>query len=119
MKRNYGLDFYDLVAKCFTHIDEKEIGKFNSMQAKRAILRLWEQDPLTIESILIDQEVVRKRMLERLDIYKLDKFIEKQNKRGWSFREIENSILLYCFLLRADEYREFFDDDRNFKVILD
>ena len=58
-------------------------------------------------------------MLERLSVVKLEDFIEAQRKRGWSFRRTNNAIDLYLSLLTKTEKAEVFDDERNFKVILD
>ena len=119
MKNNYESKFYELMERCFTYIDERNLGKFASAKAKEAILWLWAQESLTIEGVTITQELIRKCMLERLSVVKLEDFIEAQRKRGWSFRRTNNAIDLYLSLLTKTEQGEFFDDDRNFKVILD
>ena len=119
MIKNYDLIYYDLVARCFSYINERNLGRFASIRAKEAILWLWDQESLTIEGVTITQELIRKRMLERLSVVKLEDFVEAQSKRGWSFRRTNNAIDLYLSLLTKTEQGEFFDDDRNFKVILD
>ena len=119
MKNNYESKFYELMERCFTYIDERNLGKFASARAKEAILWLWVQESLTIEGVTITQELIRKCMLERLSVVKLEDFIEARRKRGWSFRRTNNAIDLYLSLLTKTEQGEFFDDDRNFKVILD
>ena len=119
MKNNYESKFYELMERCFTYIDERNLGRFASIRAKEAILWLWDQESLTIEGVTITQEQIRKRMLERLSVVKLEDFVEAQSKRGWSFRRTNNAIDLYLSLLTKTEQGEFFDDDRNFKVILD
>ena len=119
MIKNYDLIYYDLVARCFSYINERNLGRFASIRAKEAILWLWDQESLTIEGVTITQELIRKRMLERLSVVKLEDFVEAQSKRGWSFRRTNNAIDLYLSLLTKTEKTEIFDDERNFKVILD
>ena len=119
MKNNYESKFYELMERCFTYIDERNLGKFASARAKEAILWLWVQESLTIEGVTITQELIRKCMLERLSVVKLEDFIKAQRKRGWSFRRTNNAIDLYLSLLTKTEKAEIFDDERNFKVILD
>ena len=119
MKNNYESKFYELMERCFTYIDERNLGKFASAKAKEAILWLWVQESLTIEGVTITQELIRKCMLERLSVVKLEDFIEAQRKRGWSCRRTNNAIDLYLNLLTKIEKAEIFDDERNFKVILD
>ena len=119
MKNNYESKFYELMERCFTYIDERNLGKFASARAKEAILWLWDQESLTIEGVTITQELIRKRMLERLSVVKLEDFVEAQRKRGWSFRRTNNAIDLYLSLLTKTEKAEIFDNERNFKVILD
>ena len=119
MKNNYESKFYELMERCFMYINERNLGKFASARAKEAILWLWVQESLTIEGVTITQELIRKCMLERLSVVKLEDFIEARRKRGWSFRRTNNAIDLYLNLLTKTEKAEIFDDERNFKVILD
>ena len=86
---------------------------------KEIILRLWDNDSLVIEDVPVKQEVVRERMLDRLDAEKLDEFIAERFENGWSSDPDVDAEVLYWSLLTIDEYGEIFEDDRHYDVILD
>ncbi len=119
MKKNYDLNFYDLVARCFTHLDERYGGTDFVIATKEIILRLWDNDSLVIEGVPVKQEVVRERLLDRLDADKLDEFIAERFESGWSSDPDVNAEELYWLLMTVDEYGEIFEDDRYYDVILE
>ena len=119
MKRNYDLRFYDLIARCFTHLNEKYRSEEFLPWAKEAIICLWNKKALKVANVPVEQELVKTRMLDRLDADKLDEFVKEQLNSGWDSSTDFNAENLYWCLMTIDEYGEIFEDDLFYEVILD
>jgi len=119
MKRNYDLRFYDLVARCFTHLNEKYHGEEFLPWVKEAIICLWNKKALKVAKVPVEQDLVKTRMLDRLDADKLDEFVKEQLNSGWDSSADGNAESLYWCLMTIDEYGEIFEDDLFYDVILE
>ena len=119
MRKKYETRFYELMKRCFENLDPKYEYDCYVVPTMAVVDHLWSSDPFMLENVPIDQEIVRKRLLDRLDGKKLDEFVEKRMKNGWGADIDIDAQELYWSLLTIDEYGEIFEDDRYYTVILD
>ena len=119
MINKYDPKFLEVMKRCFDTLYPKIEYVGCIIPTMSAITCLWFADPAVIEKVLKDQEVVRKRLLDRLDGKKLDEFVENRMKNGWGADIDIDAQELYWNLLTVDEYGEIFEDDRYYEVILD
>ena len=119
MNQDYELKFYENADRCFEHLDEKYPGMWFVPHAKAAINYLWSNEDLVIEDVPIEHEIVQARMMERLNVDKLEEYLKEKEERGWFLKKELNAIDLYWVLMTVDEYGEIFEDDRYYDVILD
>ena len=119
MRKKYETRFYELMKRCFENLDPKYEYDCYVVPTMAVVDHLWSSDPFVVENVPINQEIVRKRLLDRLDGKKLDEFVEKRMKNGWGADIDIDAQELYWSLLTIDEYGEIFEDDRYYEVILD
>ena len=83
MNQDYELKFYENADRCFEYLDEKYPGMWFVPHAKAAINYLWSNEDLVIEDVPIEHEIVQARMMERLNVDKLEEYLKEKEERGW------------------------------------
>ena len=76
MNQDYELKFYEIADRCFEYLDEKYPGMWFVPHAKAAINYLWSNEDLVIEDVPIEHEIVQARMMERLNVDKLEEYLK-------------------------------------------
>ena len=118
MINKYDPKFLEVMKRCFDTLYSKIEYVGCIIPTMSAVTCLWFADPALIEKVLKDQEVVRKRLLERLDENKIEEFVELSMKYGWDTKGYINAINLYSCILTAEEFDAMFEDDRSDEVTL-
>ena len=118
MINKYDPKFPEVMKRCFDTLYPKIEYVGCIIPTMSAITCLWFADPAVIEKVLKDQEVVRQRLLDRLDENKIEEFAEERMKYGWSTNLYINAIKLYGSILTEEECEAMFEDDRSDEVTL-
>ena len=82
MNQDYELKFYENADRCFEYLDEKYPGMWFVPHAKAAINYLWSNEDLVIEDVPIEHEIVQARMMERLNVDKLEEYLKEKEERS-------------------------------------
>ena len=118
MINKYDPKFLEVMKRCFDTLYPKIEYVGCIIPTMSAVTCLWFADPALIEKVLKDQEVVRKRLLERLDEKKIEAFVEERLKYGWDTKRYIDAIKLYWSILTDKEYDAMFEEDRSDEVTL-
>ena len=118
MINKYDPKFLEVMKRCFDTLYSKIEYVGCIIPTMSAVTCLWFATPTLIEKVLKDQEVVRNRLLERLDENKIEEFVECCMKYGWDTNGYINAINLYSCILTAEEFDAMFEDDRSDEVTL-
>ena len=118
MMYKYDSKFLEVMKRCFDILYPKSRYDGCIILTMSSVTCLWFADPAVIEKVLKDQEVVRQRLLDRLDENKIEEFVEERMKYGWSTNLYINAIKLYGSILTEEECEAMFEDDRSYEVML-